>query len=397
MPAATPTTTRTPHLVSALIALALAAAIVSGGRAVAVHLERTTLPATAPELFSIKSQGVAFQRAVAQAPNVLLLYGSSELIRPIPVKSADFFRTAPTGFQVAPIGNQGTTLLNIIQSCAALGADLHDKKIAISISPVWFAVPAINPHFYEGNFSLLAASKTVFGDALDFELKRAVAVRMLQFPQTLTKSPVLRLAVMRLASGTWLDRVVFCALLPLGKMENAVLDLQDHFEALLYVLRKAGPASPRRREVLDWSKLVVDAGKIHAPYVAKQDEADVGPICEDGDAAFLACMDSARDWTDLNLLLRELAQIHVHPLLLSMPMYGQHYDQVGVSRSARQVYYDKIRALAHQYGLPLRTFEDHDGDTAFLIGNHYHLSAKGWIFYNHALDDFYHGQAPGGL
>src|ERR1700730_2562975 len=248
MPAATPTTTRTPHLVSALIALALAAAIVSGGRAVAVHLERTTLPATAPELFSIKSQGVALQRAVAQAPNVLLLYGSSELIRPIPVKSADFFRTAPTGFQVAPIGNQGTTLLNIIQSCAALGADLHDKKIAISISPVWFAVPAINPHFYEGNFSLLAASKTVLGDALDFELKRAVAVRMLQFPQTLTKSPVLRLAVMRLASGTWRDRVVFCALLPLGKMENAVLDLQDHFEALLYVLRKAGPASPRRRE-----------------------------------------------------------------------------------------------------------------------------------------------------
>jgi D-alanine transfer protein len=391
--------TRTPHLLSALIAAALVAGILWAGRMLAVHLEGGTLSATVPELFLLKNQGLAFQRAAARAPDVLLIYGSSELMKPVPDKSGEFFRTAPTGFQVSPVGKPGTTVMIILQKLGALGPDLHGKKIAISLSPGWFFTQVVSPHFYEGSFSMLAASEMVFGSALDLELKHDIALRMLQFPNTFVKSPLLELALGRLASGTWMDRVVFYALWPMGKTQNTVLDLQDHFEALVHILREAKPAAPRRPDTLDWPKLIAEASQGGAGDEEKDDEA-LGPADEalraaGGDPAFLARMEAAREWIDFELLLRTLAQIHARPLLLSMPINGPFYDNTGVSRSAGKAYYNKLRALAQRYNFPLLAFEEHDGDPAFLIGEHYHLSAKGWMFYNRSLDDFFHGRGPG--
>src|SRR6478672_195557 len=100
-----------PHLFSALIACALPIALLCGGRLVAVYLEKKTIHATAPNDFFIKNQGLAFQRAAARAPAILLLYGASELIDPIPNRASDFFSNEPTGFQVCPVGKAGTTSL----------------------------------------------------------------------------------------------------------------------------------------------------------------------------------------------------------------------------------------------------------------------------------------------
>jgi D-alanine transfer protein len=79
-----------------------------------------------------------------------------------------------------------------------------------------------------------------------------------------------------------------------------------------------------------------------------------------------------------------------------MPMAGQCYDQDGVSRAAREVYYKKMRTLAQQYNFPLVEFEDHDNDPTFLDRQQgrSHLTGKGWMFYNRVLDDFFHGRAP---
>jgi hypothetical protein len=69
--------TRTPHLFSAVIAVGVATTILFAGRMIAIHLEHSTLSSTAPELFPLKNQGMAFQRAAARAADVLPLYGSS--------------------------------------------------------------------------------------------------------------------------------------------------------------------------------------------------------------------------------------------------------------------------------------------------------------------------------
>jgi D-alanine transfer protein len=394
------------HLFSALIAGGLMAAILFVGRMIAIHLEQSTVFSTAPETFSVKNQGLAFQGAAARATNVLPLYGSSELDVPrIPERASRFFRSAPTGFQVSPVGKAGTISLIILQKIGALGSDLRDKKLAISLSPVWFLALELNPRWYEGNFSPVAASKLVFGNTIDFSLKRQVAARMLQFPRTLEKNPLLEFALRRLVSGRPLDRMVFCIIWPLGKIQNAVMDLQDHFAALNHLLREPKSAPPRHPKILDWPKLIAEAGE---RGVRRRDEKEKGNalgqriITGRRDEWFREHVNEAREWVDLELLLRTLAKIDARPLLLSMPLDGQYYNQTGVSRSAREVYYKKLRGFAQQYNIALIDFHEHDEDPTFLEhgvrqdvpAQGLHLAAKGWMLYNRALDDFFHGRVP---
>ena len=193
---------RTPHLVAALIACAIVIAILCGGRLLAIQLERKTVHSNAPKDFFIKNQGLAFERAAARTPDILLLYGSSELIDPIPNRASDFFSSAPTGFQVCPVGKAGTTSLIILQKLAALGSELRGRKVVVSLSASSFLTPAIRPEYYAGNFSLPAASGILFGDAIDFDLKTAIAKRMLRFPDTLAENDLVKLAAECLASGT---------------------------------------------------------------------------------------------------------------------------------------------------------------------------------------------------
>jgi D-alanine transfer protein len=388
-----------PHLFAGLIASGLVAAVLLGAEVAAVHLEHATVRASAPELFSLKTQGLAFQRAAARTPYVLPLYGSSELtaVR-VPERAHIFFRTAPTGFQVSPVGAGGSNSLIILQKIGALGSDLRGKKVAISLSPGWLL--SGSPGWlqgYKGNFSLMAASEMVFGTALDFDLKRDIASRMLTCPSTLQNSPFLEFALKRLASGRWLDRVVFCVLWPVGKAETTILELQDHFAASNYIRHKIKPAAPFHPEIPDWSKLIASAGGTKAAdtdKIAKASSSGEGKAVDRRDASFRNDMNASPGWIDLELLLRTLARVHASPLLLSMPIAGDLYDRNGVSHSAREDYYIKLRALVQRYHFRLVEFEGHDEDPAFLYLHKSHLTAKGWIYYDRALDDFFHGRAP---
>lgn len=373
---------RTPHLVSALIACTIVIAILCAGRMLAIQLERKTVHWIAPKDFFIKNQGLAFERAAARTPNILLLYGSSELIDPIPNRASDFFSSAPTGFQVCPVGKAGTTSLIILQKLGALGSELRGRKVAISLSASSFLTPAVRPEYYAGNFSLPAASGILFGNAIDFDLKAAIAKRMLQFPDTLAGDGLVELAVRCLASGRPVDRIVLMAIWPLGKLQNAMLDLQDHFEALVYIL--AGG-----RTIPDWLQRV-HSHKLHprkSTDAEDEQTESLGAIRPVRDAAFRARIAAAGEWTDVELLFRTLAQLKAEPLILSMPI--DVHAARGVSRSAREVYYERMRELAQQYRFPVIEFEQHDADPSFLIAHREHPTPRGWMVYNRALDDFF--------
>src|SRR5215470_3372704 len=245
-----------PHLMSALIACAIVIAILCSGRMLAIHLERKTVHWIAPKDFFIKNQGLAFERAAARRPDILLLYGSSELIDPIPNRASDFFSNAPTGFQVCPVGKAGTTSLIILQKLGALGSELRGRKVAISLSASSFFAPAVRQDFYAGNFSLPAASGILFGNAIGFDLKAAIAKRMLRYPDTLGEDGLVELAAKRLASGRPVDRMVLMAIWPLGRLQNVMLELQDHFEALVYILADG-------RAIPEWLR-PVHSHKFHA-------------------------------------------------------------------------------------------------------------------------------------
>lgn len=387
-----------PHLFASLFALGLAVIIFFAAQRVLIHLEHATIVSTAPEHFVLKNQGLAFQRAAAHSPNVLMIYGSSELRIPaVPERGNNFFRTAPTGFQLSTVGGGGANPLIMLQKIGALGSALRGKKVAFSLSPGWFCTAKPGTKGYKGNFSPMAATETVFSTTLDFGLKRDIAARMLQFPETLEERPFLEFALRRLASGQLLDRVIFCALWPVGKIQTTLFEVEDHWAAVQHIQHHTKPPPQLQAKTIDWEQFIAkasktrpgDAGNIQQPSLI---ERKINPGSRD--AGFVSGVKTSPTWIDLNLLLRCLAAVHARPLILSMPLGGDFYDHAGVSRSARDEFYSKLPAIVDRYHVPVIEFQEHDEDPAFLIRHQSHLTAKGWAYYDRALDDFFHGRLP---
>ncbi|HEY0790127.1 MAG TPA: D-alanyl-lipoteichoic acid biosynthesis protein DltD [Chthoniobacterales bacterium] len=381
---------KTPHLDASLLVLGAAIVILLGGAAVGRAWERRYLHALAPLLFLQKNQGVALQREAFAQPDLLPFYGSSELVRPAAYKAANFFRTYPTGFNVFPVARVGATSLVMLQKFAAVGTRMRGRKVVISLSPSWFFRRAIPPGYYDGNFSRLQADELLYGAPFSLELKRDVARQMLRYPHTLEKSTLLAFALRQLAKDSPLHDAIFHALTPLGIVETWILRMQDHFETLIYILKEKPHLQTGVQPVvraLDWHNLIGQAA-FDAGQRTDVDPEPIGP--EAGPGAFLSGEQGAHEWIDFGLLLRGLDELGARPLLLSMPIDGSYFDRFGVGRPLRDVYYKQVRALARAHHVPLVTFEEHDEDGAFLAGHHDHLSDKGWLYYDQALDDFFH-------
>jgi Protein involved in D-alanine esterification of lipoteichoic acid and wall teichoic acid (D-alanine transfer protein) len=175
------------------------------------------------------------------------------------------------------------------------------------------------------------------------------------------------------------------------------MELQDHFAALNYIRHKIKSTPQCCPEVVDWSKLITNVGETKTTdrnKLTRASSLDEEVTRGRRDIAFQKSMNESPGWSDLRLLLRALARVQAQPLVLSMPIAGDLYDKQGISRSARENYYVKLRALVHRYHFPLVEFNEHDEDPAFLYHHQSHLTAKGWIYYDRALDDFFHGRVP---
>lgn len=380
---------KNPHLAASFVALSIAAVILGAGVITGRFLERRYIHVLAPILFPQKNQGIALQKLAFHHHDLLPIYGSSEFVKRSGNKAADLFRSYPTGFSVFVIGKAGASSLITLQKLAAVGSDLDGKKLAISVSPSWF-FHDIPISYYNGNFSLLQAGELIYSGQLSFDLKCDIARRMLLYPETLKKSVLLAFALEQIAANSPVSRALYYLTVPLGMMENGILRVQDYFETLFFIVKECRAlqvGARRSSSEVDWDKLIAGT----APQTSENKDADPEPIgAEMGSAAFARDLADAREWTDFELLLRGLNELGARPLLLSIPIDGRYFDRFGVGRESRDLYYKRIRALAHQYHISLVDFEEHDEDEDFLVGHHDHLSEKGWLYFDKALDDFFH-------
>lgn len=375
-----------------IAAIALAASLLWCTR-----LERRYIHALAPEFTPEKLQGAALQKHAFSQPDLLVLYGSSELVKEMPNNATQFFQDYPTGFRVFPVGKPGTSSLSVLQKVAAVGDDIKGRKVAFSISPGWFFTEVFAPEYYEGNFSNMQAFELAFSTHLSFELKRDVARRMLDFPNTLDDRALLNFTLWRLAGDTMVDRLLYAGTWPLGRIYCAVGQMQDHFEAALHILdvdEKLNPVPVRGMGVMKWSEMLKRAAKLAnaaATVQKKKDEVKKKHLPRASrDKSLLP--GTAREWTDLELLLRVFKELGAEPLLLAMPIEDIRLEVAGLSPLPRTAYVQRLNALATKYQMPLADFREHEKDNDFLVDFLDHLSAEGWMYYNKALDDFYHGR-----
>ena len=343
----------------------------------------------ASELNDLKLQGVALQKEAFKQDDLLVLYGSSELVKEVPNRASEFFEPYPTGFRVFPVGKAGTVSLAILQKIASVGADLRGRKVALSLSPSFFFDETVNADYYDGNFSALQATELAFSTELTHELRRDAAKRMRLYPDTLAGNWTLDFALERLAGDSLLDRALYAAIWPLGKLTNAVSQVQDHFEAGIQISAENDDpdAKPKTLAGINWREVLSAANKsTKRPPAPRLTQRPKGSR----DASFVASLTAADEWEDFELILRTFRELGAEPLLLSMPLHGADLETTGVSANARGSYGQKLASLAKRYATPLVYFQEFENDPAFWDDNLDHPGVKGWAHYNKVLDDFFH-------
>ena len=396
------------RLVSAAVAVAVLVLAVSAGTIHARRVAESDIHALAPQMFLEKNRGAMLQRAALRQPDLLPLYGSSELNLPSPYHASALFRSYPTSFTIFPIGSAGSTSLIWLQAVAAAGPALRGKRVAISISPRLFMGDMADAHAYGANFSRLHASELVFNPHLSFAVKQAAARRMFAYPVTLASDRLLRFAVEQLADGSPASRALYYAAWPLGWLQTLVLRAQDAWDTLAFLHAQIGLRPPARQAAdLDWEGLhrradadtrQRDEGNAlgfdrdfwanHASEIAAQRGAYAGSAVE-------RAIEQSAEWTDLDLLLQAIRELGGEPLLLSLPLKGPYDDFIGIPYAARAIYYQRLQDLARSRGARAVDFSDHDSDASFTSDVGLHLSDRGWVYYDRTLDDFFHPRPRG--
>ena len=386
------------HLSASGLALLIALVAIVAGIVWCRQLETRYIHALAPEFTAEKLQGAALQKVAFAQPDLLVMYGSSELAKEMPNNATQFFADYPTGFRVFPVGKPGTTSLAVLQKVAAVGENIRGRKVAYSISPGWFFSETVDTTYYEGNFSPLQAMELAFSTDLSWDLRRDTARRMLEFPKTIDDHWLLEFALRRLAGDTVQDRALFGLIRPFGYLAQLVARSQDHFGAALHILdedEKLNPTQKRGVRAMHWNEVLKRAAQFaNATTVqAKKNEVAKRKATKGSRAkGFLQAIAHSKEWTDVELLMRTFQELGANPLLLSMPIEDIRLEVYGLAPSARTSYLDRLNQLAEDYGFHHIDFRDHQADPAFLFDFQDHLSAEGWLFYNKALDDFFHGR-----
>ena len=392
---------RTPHLCALLGALAIFCAALAASHFYGHRLEERTIHLVSPRVSLELTRRTALQSAALAQPDLLPVYGSSELAMPVPDRPMVFFRTYPSGFEVYPIGQSGTYPLIMMQKLAAVAPQLRGRKVVISLSSGWFRHKEMQTDAFRGNFSPLDSFAFIFDRGLSMKLKRDAARRLESIGTPIAKWPVAKFALHQLADSSRPALAAFWAAWPLGKLQTAILRLQDHFESYLFLVLQTGHTGAAHHipATLDWPALIAEASEQVGD--TPDDEADPAAfttVPQPRDPVFIEHLETSALWPDLRMLLRTLRELGTEPLILSTPFNGPYQSAMSISRPARQLYYNRVTRLVRHFGFACRDFEEHDEDKRFVVDEYDHLTGKGWMIYNRTLDEFYHDrEAASGL
>jgi D-alanine transfer protein len=391
------------HLNAAIISLIIFVMVLIGFEFYARSLEQKYVNALAPLDLNQTINGIALQRSAFTHPDLLPIYGSSELsMIDTPYDAERFFATYPTGFTVFQVANLGMSSLNMAQDLAALGPVLRGKKIIVSFSPANFMIG----NFYANNFSPLHAYEMIFSPYLSVTLKIDATKRMLDFPNTLQNDPFLQFATLEASSPSKPNRILYYLSWPLGELQIATMTLQDHAEVVFYLWSNPINSDVQKiPQTIDWSDTLSSALAEQKPRTLsnsfgiedsrweKYQYLVTKPIpAGSQDAYFTHLIKTYPEWGDLDILLRVLQELGAQPLILSRPMNVPLWEVLGVSERAQSVYYIKLHKVVDQHHVTLVDFQQYGKDIYFSTDQYSHTSRYGWVYVDQILDAYYHGQ-----
>lgn len=395
-----------PHLIPAIVALGVLVGVMIAGTQYARGVEDRYIHVLAPMLVPQSYIGSALQAAAFQQTDLLTVYGSSEMLNePSPYRSFNFFTNYPTGFQVFDVAKSGDTSLDIAEDLAAMGPALRGKKLLISFTPTMFNANEVATKAYAADFSLLHANQLAYSTSLDMGLKQKLALRMLAYPTTLAKDPLLVFTLKNLANGFPQDNLVYYLTIPLGQLRTWIYILQDHWAVLSYIEAHPTikPQVVRKPQSVDWNAQLLQATAIQMakttadPYGVENKtwKAQLKGFKVNkpgsGDKAYIANLNKSGEWDDFNLALAVLQEYGAQPLIMSRPINGMLWQAGGISPQAQSVYYQKLEQMVGNHHFLLVDFNEHTSDPLFSIDRASHTSPRGWVYVDQTLDEYFHG------
>ncbi len=401
-----------PHLAAALISLfALIAALV-GFNLYAQSLELRYVNALAPLNLNQMENGVALQRAALKKSDILMVYGSSELtLLPTPYQADKFFAKYPTGFTTIDVASLGVLSVTLAQEFAALGPELRGKKFVLSIMPGSFFINKKyfienDPeHDFAMNFSPLRAYEAVFSPYLSWGIKNEISQSLLEYHDTIKQDPFLIFAIRNASDASIKNRMMYYLMWPLGELQTKVLELQDHYEVVLYILtHHIDPNVPKVPETIDWTR-------VHQQALAEQiKNTNTNPYGVENfmwwyfaritlpeppgsnNELYRRLLNNSQEWTDFKVLLIVLQQLDAKPLILSRPLNVPLWEVMGVNEKNQDFFYTKLHSVVDPFNMPLLDLRQYDHDKYFSIDQGSHTSRDGWVYINQILDEYYHGK-----
>ena len=394
------------HILPALTVLLILITVALLFDWISTNQEKNEVRNLAPLLSPQVEVGTVIQQAAFRQPDLLPVYGSSEmLITTTPYRAFTFFSTFPTGFDIIDIAKAGDSPINMAQDLASLGPILRGKKVVISFAPGMFAQPQTKQDAYKGNFSMLHASNLIFSPYLSFTVKGEAAQRMIEYPDTLNDNLLIQFAIYNVIQNTRVNNYIYYSLVPLGQLDNFIFRLKDHFAIMKSLWGHHGSSIKPEARTIDWKAAISNAEAVQRRNTDNNQYGLDNQIWShhgylgfefhtagSQDQSYISKLNKSQEWGDLNILLEVLKEMGAKPLILSRPINGTLYSAAGISPKAQQAYYSKLREVVGAYKFPLVDFEQYTGDKYFSIDYAAHTSPKGWVLVDQILDAFYHNK-----
>jgi hypothetical protein len=326
--------------------------------------------------------------------NTLVLFGSSELAI-TNHKEYSFNKVFNTkDFHIMQLGSGSDQNIIHASLLGSLGDAVPKKRIAIVESMQWFEEKDQNRKAFEGRISKEAVYNALNNEALTQETKTKLINRIItlssdnqSLKETFERYKRVLVDKSPIGLDEWLIKVDLLRY-------NYILKNKFANDKKSLGTKKV---NSELASEINWEQRTSDAVK------DAEKKTKNNPFGMDDDAFNMnyskrveSAKDSKKDinlldseeYEDFKLFLEIAKELGIEAKIILFPVNGKWYDHIGINKESRKKYYEKIKAIAKEYGATVWDISDKEYESYYMHDG-IHPGWKSWLETNKALYEYF--------
>lgn len=340
-------------------------------------------------------KGTTIQDVMLKESQYYPIFGSSELEKKDPFHPYRLFKDLGMKEKPFLIGTGGSTdLIHAINIASHVG-QMNHKKIAIIISPQWFAKKGIDDINFSARFSPQQLMDLLDNPNLSNQLKQKFAKRVLQFSAVKNDEVLNRLSA-QVIHGETINPSVSEDNLNGWLYKNSLQKNDDFKSRLMIPYNRFASMKVRDLKGKSWKEIrsiAVSYGKKKAtnnPYYMRNKYYNMILHHQKKDHRPNEFYTSSPEYNDLQLLLDALKESGADPLFISIPANGLWYDHIGIHEKRRLAVYHKIHQQISSNGFKIYDLTNKEYEP-YVLSDAVHIGWKGWVYIDEQMINHIHG------